>query len=238
MACRWSAPSHYLNQCWNSVNWNLKNKLQWNFIRNSYIFIRENPFENVVWKKASILSRPQCVNIWNVNCAQATAFIFDSRTDVLVKVSMFLRQKISRPEVNSNPQPSDSCRMFWPFALSEEYKLIMSSQDFDAKSKHSQIAKFLGPTWGPHGSCRPQVGPILAPWILLSGLGWPPAKWYLFVMCGVVPTGMYNCQVSQTNTGVIGTSFIIHVTDWTGDYARVYTPDGITSTWWLLMSWR
>ena len=28
----------------------------------------------------------------------------------------------------------------------------------------------MGPTWGPPWSCRPQVGPILAPWTLLSGL--------------------------------------------------------------------
>ena len=34
----------------------------------------------------------------------------------------------------------------------------------------SQIAKFMGPTWGPPGTCRPQVGPILAPWTLLSGV--------------------------------------------------------------------
>ena len=33
----------------------------------------------------------------------------------------------------------------------------------------TQIAKFLGPTWGPPGSCRPQVGPMLAPWTLLLG---------------------------------------------------------------------
>ena len=33
----------------------------------------------------------------------------------------------------------------------------------------SQIAKFIGPTWGPSGSCRPQMGPMLAPWTLLSG---------------------------------------------------------------------
>ena len=26
----------------------------------------------------------------------------------------------------------------------------------------------MGPTWGPPGSCRPQMGPILAPWTLLS----------------------------------------------------------------------
>ena len=34
----------------------------------------------------------------------------------------------------------------------------------------SQIAKFMGPTWGPPGSCRPQMGPMLAPWTLLSGM--------------------------------------------------------------------
>ena len=57
-----SAPSHYLNQCWNIVNWTSRNKLKWNVNRNSYIFIPDNPFENVVWKMAAILSRPQCIN--------------------------------------------------------------------------------------------------------------------------------------------------------------------------------
>ena len=56
-----SPPSHYLNQCWNIVNWTPRNKLQWNVNRNSNIFIQENPFENGVWKMAAILSRPQCV---------------------------------------------------------------------------------------------------------------------------------------------------------------------------------
>ena len=32
----------------------------------------------------------------------------------------------------------------------------------------TQIAKFMGPTWGPPGSCRPQMSPMLAPWTLLS----------------------------------------------------------------------
>ena len=35
------------------------------------------------------------VNMWNVNCARATPFIFGSRTDVLVEVSIFLRQRMS-----------------------------------------------------------------------------------------------------------------------------------------------
>ena len=34
---------------------------------------------------------------------------------------------------------------------------------------HSQIASFMGPIWGPPGSCRPQMGPMLAPRTLLSG---------------------------------------------------------------------
>ena len=31
-----------------------------------------------------------------------------------------------------------------------------------------QIARFMRPTWGPRGSCRPQIGPNVAPWTLLS----------------------------------------------------------------------
>ena len=35
----------------------------------------------------------------------------------------------------------------------------------------TQIAKFMGPTLGPPGSCRPHMGPMLAPWTLLLGKG-------------------------------------------------------------------
>ena len=33
----------------------------------------------------------------------------------------------------------------------------------------TQIAKFMGPTLGPPGSCRRQMRPMLAPWTLISG---------------------------------------------------------------------
>ena len=32
------------------------------------------------------------------------------------------------------------------------------------------IARFMGPTWGQFGADRTQVGPMLAPWTLLSGI--------------------------------------------------------------------
>ena len=45
-------------------------------------------------------------------------------------------------------------------------------ENYRCWSQHiqSQIAKFIGPTTGPPGSCRPQMGPMLAPWTLLSGV--------------------------------------------------------------------
>ena len=36
----------------------------------------------------------------------------------------------------------------------------------------SLIARFMVPTWGPSGVDRTQVGPMLAPWTLLSGMVW------------------------------------------------------------------
>ena len=41
--------------------------------------------------------------------------------------------------------------------------------DFLREQHSSLIARFMGPTWGPSGADRTQVGPMLAPWTLLSG---------------------------------------------------------------------
>ena len=40
---------------------------------------------------------------------------------------------------------------------------------YSVRTFPTQIARFTWPTWGPPGSCRPQLGPMLAPWTLLSG---------------------------------------------------------------------
>ena len=42
----------------------------------------------------------------------------------------------------------------------------------------SHKTKFMGPTWGRPGSCRPETGPIVAPWTLLSGYV-PYCDWWL-----------------------------------------------------------
>ena len=50
---------------------------------------------------------------------------------------------------------------------------------FDARpcnviSVMTLITRFMGPTWGPSGADRTQVGPMLAPWTLLSGKAYLP----------------------------------------------------------------
>ena len=61
MACRLSAPSHYLNQCWVIVNWTLRNKFQWNSNHNTKLFIHRNASENIICEMAAILPRGKWV---------------------------------------------------------------------------------------------------------------------------------------------------------------------------------
>ena len=61
---------------------------------------------------------------------------------------------------------------------------------------HPLIARFMGPTWGPTGDDRIQVGPMLAPWTLLSG----PLH-SNFIICNTIiwwtiPT-YWNCYSKQ-----------------------------------------
>ena len=61
----WTAPSRYLNQCWNIVDMTLRNKLQWNINQNTKLFFHKNVFENVVCEMAAILSRERWVKCMN-----------------------------------------------------------------------------------------------------------------------------------------------------------------------------
>ena len=79
----------YLNQCWHTINSNLRNKFQWNRKRNSYILIQENVFENVVCEIASILPRPQCVNRSLSTCMLAAPLATFARTVIINSLYLF-----------------------------------------------------------------------------------------------------------------------------------------------------
>ena len=61
----------------------------------------------------------------------------------------------------------------WIYKISSWWQKITCRQ--------TQIAMSMGPTWGPPGSCQPQMGPILAPWPLLSGEAGRHRMGYFFV---------------------------------------------------------
>ena len=69
-----------MNQCWNIVNSNHREKHLWNLNPNWYIFIQDNRFENSVCEIVSILSRPQYVYYTiippTLHCESSIAYIW------------------------------------------------------------------------------------------------------------------------------------------------------------------
>ena len=54
--------------------------------------------------------------------------------------------------------------------MGQIHVLLMLFLKFIDNNITSLIARFMGPTWCPSGAGRTQVGPMLAPWTLLSGI--------------------------------------------------------------------
>ena len=54
-----------MGPCWNLVNWTLGKNFNEILTKNDSYSQGKNPFQNVVWKKAASLSRPQCVDVIN-----------------------------------------------------------------------------------------------------------------------------------------------------------------------------
>ena len=50
------------------------------------------------------------------------------------------------------------------------HSMTKQQQLFYLDMIYAPIARFMGPTWGPSAADRTQVGPMLSPWTLLSGM--------------------------------------------------------------------
>ena len=73
--------------------------------------------------------------------------------------------------------------------------------------KPTPIARCLGSTWGPSGADRTQVGPMLAPWTLLSGYDchWRNATLdlLLFYICGYIHAYVYLIVTMYMNVQIM-----------------------------------
>ena len=98
----------------------------------------------------------------------------------------------------------------------------------------SLIARFMGPSWGPPGDDMTQVGPMLAPWTLLSG--------YIF-QDDIIGTRAVKQQTSFHNanalSGMLRTSrgynrllMVRYVVEHEPQYILIHTPyTGIVVFW-------
>ena len=71
-------------------------------------------------------------------------------------------------------------------AITEPF--VSMNKNLNYNGHATQITRFIGPTGKPPGSCRPQMGPLLAPWTLLSGERWPKL---------LVPYDMYETTITD-----------------------------------------
>ena len=78
---------------------------------------------------------------------------------------------------------------------------VTSNQQNRCKPRTSLIVRFMGPTWGPSGADRTQVGPILAPWNVLSGISRSMLRSVLFILMSPLTVVTFACTV-MTNAPV------------------------------------
>ena len=73
----------------------------------------------------------------------------------------------------------------------------------------------MGPTWGPPGSCRPQMGPMMASWTLLSGCFWYRLGAYCWLMM-LTWCALENHKAYQSESrDKLVVTWWCHMTPWT-----------------------
>ena len=183
--------------------------------QNKNFFIQENVFENVICKISAILSLPLstvqwtdvpfCIELeeqWSLTNPGFQSLLESERwtTEWLsavvghylskycfVEHSLWSSNSMEQPGVEGFAVPH---MMMWRYGNTFSITGSLRGEFTGSPPKGSQIARFMGPTWGPPGSCQPQVGPMLAPWTLLSGV----SNWKLLCFFFISHNKLLNKQ--------------------------------------------
>ena len=128
----------------------------WNFITGS---LQWPSFIMITWNFDGL------AHMW-LECVHTQLIILDRCYEIPLTTDVFFQKR-----------PYWACTHDWlriVESMFTDWDFIFDAMEYHCCRKTSplitpQIAKFMGPTWGPPGSCRPQVAPMLTPWTLLSG---------------------------------------------------------------------
>ena len=94
-----------------------------------------------------------------------------------------LKTKNLMAEISATSFEQSLCSIICPSRISVKrmsWLPVWRQDAYNQSQEAAQRTKFTGPTWGPSGADRTQVGPMLTPWTLLSV--WPIEK-YPGVLC-------------------------------------------------------
>ena len=84
-----------------------------------------------------------------------------------VSINLFTHCQLMATLYHSDLHSNECNKMIESYQNHIDNTIGMCGEHFDKVSIH--IQKYMGPTWVPPGSYLPQMDPMLAPWILLSG---------------------------------------------------------------------
>ena len=148
--------------------------------------MQEREFENVVCRMADISSRLQRVSKYQtiISISLIRIYTHELRSVVCLDIGVLGRISPHTGKHDSLTRPPYKREAMNDYTYQRTHKngvALWVPQIFIWKwitlsdcilsewsGLHSLIARFMGPTWGPSGVDRNQVGPIMAPWTLLS----------------------------------------------------------------------
>ena len=119
----WSVPHHYLNWCWNIVNSNLINKLQWNLKRNSNSRI----FKKMHLKMSCAHWRPFCLSL---NVLMPAANLCDSSVIIFLSIKTRIWHHLCR-------QLHQQCLFCW--LSSNLYDQGQMTKDFARRNNENYV---------------------------------------------------------------------------------------------------
>ena len=184
-------PGHYLNQCWGIVNWTLRNKLQWNFNKNTKLLIHRNANENIIYEMAAILSSWRWVTLlWRHNehdsvsnhqprgCLLNRLFRRRSKKTLKLRVTGLCVGNSPGP-VNS-PHKGPVTRKMFPFD-----DVIMTIYFLHYPNKRHPTALWWG--WDLGQSSKSHIFPAFVKFMLcaISCFSGPYGSWFWFHLVSI-----------------------------------------------------
>ena len=134
-------------------------QLKWKLKRNSYVFIQENAIANVVWKMATILYRPQRVNMaWTEWLSarydrkwQDCVYIQCEYKSTKQKIKHLLREEIGKGKQNIIMWGIEICKIYSKI-MKKYHHCVKFTYPLSFQTRIPKVDQHTGGKWLIHGT--------------------------------------------------------------------------------------